>query len=451
MFSRYKFANAYTRDCIKYLHVFQWYIMSAFIRFKFQLFINPFFMKKFYSLIVATAIAVGANAEDFVLYQGTPSAVPVSEKVLTPAVFGNAAAIAPEVKTSPSRAASISEFEGSFDWSYYAPLGDGSYVDGTLDFAAVDGQDNQISVTGILNNISIIGTVDLAANTITFRTQDLGQLNATGIGYVNTKLSFCEIQSGKIVDYNGDLVFTLTENGYSVPRNLLFGISAHNLTTGDRMGWFSLCAYNEITAQAPDPNWEDAGVAVFSDGILTETYSKSETPITTKCTVQINVEDHNLIRLKKAFPYDSKSTLTLDLTDRQNIHIPYQNIGVKDEVDGDVYLVSISALGDNSDPITMEGNVISISSGACKIRWPEAPADSEYETNSNAYYNTGTMSSTITLPDEVVGIRDVFTDTTSENAPVEYFNLQGMKVTNPVGGQIYIVRQGKDVKKVIVR
>ncbi|MCH5225372.1 MAG: chitobiase/beta-hexosaminidase C-terminal domain-containing protein [Muribaculaceae bacterium] len=36
-----------------------------------------------------------------------------------------------------------------------------------------------------------------------------------------------------------------------------------------------------------------------------------------------------------------------------------------------------------------------------------------------------------------------------EIAPVEFYNLQGLRVANPVKGQLYIVRQGKQAKKVI--
>ncbi|MDE7375432.1 MAG: hypothetical protein K2N16_01140 [Muribaculaceae bacterium] len=37
----------------------------------------------------------------------------------------------------------------------------------------------------------------------------------------------------------------------------------------------------------------------------------------------------------------------------------------------------------------------------------------------------------------------------SENAPAEYYNLQGVKVANPTPGQLYIVKQGSKVSKVI--
>jgi len=45
----------------------------------------------------------------------------------------------------------------------------------------------------------------------------------------------------------------------------------------------------------------------------------------------------------------------------------------------------------------------------------------------------------------------VLGDNNDENAPVEYFNLQGMKVNNPAAGQLVIRRQGNKVNKMIIR
>lgn len=47
---------------------------------------------------------------------------------------------------------------------------------------------------------------------------------------------------------------------------------------------------------------------------------------------------------------------------------------------------------------------------------------------------------------EGAGINDIVAD---ENAPVEYFNLQGMRVENPENG-LYIRRQGNKVTKVVL-
>lgn len=56
----------------------------------------------------------------------------------------------------------------------------------------------------------------------------------------------------------------------------------------------------------------------------------------------------------------------------------------------------------------------------------------------------------VTMPENITfdGISDV---EMNENAPVRYFNLQGMEVINPVKGQLVIKTQGNKVQKVIVK
>lgn len=52
----------------------------------------------------------------------------------------------------------------------------------------------------------------------------------------------------------------------------------------------------------------------------------------------------------------------------------------------------------------------------------------------------------VAFTETITAIESVEADPDAE-APVEYFNLQGMRVANPVAGQIYIVRQGSKVDK----
>ncbi len=49
--------------------------------------------------------------------------------------------------------------------------------------------------------------------------------------------------------------------------------------------------------------------------------------------------------------------------------------------------------------------------------------------------------------EEVSGIEEV---ESADAAPIEYFNLQGMRVANPEAG-VYIRRQGSSVSKVFVK
>ena len=50
----------------------------------------------------------------------------------------------------------------------------------------------------------------------------------------------------------------------------------------------------------------------------------------------------------------------------------------------------------------------------------------------------------------LAGIEDVTVDAADQSAPVEYFNLQGIRVANPQGG-VFIRRQGSNVSKEYIR
>lgn len=52
-------------------------------------------------------------------------------------------------------------------------------------------------------------------------------------------------------------------------------------------------------------------------------------------------------------------------------------------------------------------------------------------------------------PEDFAPIKNVVEDAVDANAPVEFFNLQGIKVANPAAGQIYIRRQGNMVSKIM--
>ncbi len=59
-----------------------------------------------------------------------------------------------------------------------------------------------------------------------------------------------------------------------------------------------------------------------------------------------------------------------------------------------------------------------------------------------------TYPAKIFMPGVDAGVADVVADT---DAPGEYFNLQGMRVAEPVPGAVYIVRRGSHTEKVFIR
>ena len=62
--------------------------------------------------------------------------------------------------------------------------------------------------------------------------------------------------------------------------------------------------------------------------------------------------------------------------------------------------------------------------------------------------DTGVIENAFTIKArDLAGIHDVITDQPAD-APVEYYNLQGIRVANPTHGQIYIQRQGATATKI---
>ena len=59
------------------------------------------------------------------------------------------------------------------------------------------------------------------------------------------------------------------------------------------------------------------------------------------------------------------------------------------------------------------------------------------------------MCGSITMPTPAAALENVAAE--AENAPAEYYNLQGVPVSNPANGNIYIVRRGTKTSKVLLK
>ncbi len=109
-----------------------------------------------------------------------------------------------------------------------------------------------------------------------------------------------------------------------------------------------------------------------------------------------------------------------------------------DDADGKGFAWSYPncAVGEKEVSLVLDGSKLEKD---CAKVWVKTPAKSETPVNFAA--------ATLEISGGTVGIDNVAVD---ENAPVEYYNLQGVKVANPANG-IYVVRQGNKVSKVLVK
>ena len=76
------------------------------------------------------------------------------------------------------------------------------------------------------------------------------------------------------------------------------------------------------------------------------------------------------------------------------------------------------------------------------------PLNISYKAIKDGYKPSAVQTLAIDGDGQTTGIENVAVD--SQNAPVEFFNLQGVRVDNPSNG-IFIRRQGKNVSKVVVK
>lgn len=103
------------------------------------------------------------------------------------------------------------------------------------------------------------------------------------------------------------------------------------------------------------------------------------------------------------------------------------------------------------------GVLVSADVTGFKLSAPEASFNAEGNTMTAPQSGTFTLTAeykgikattNVVVDNGSAGIDDLFVD--EENAPVEYYNSQGIRVNNPSNG-IYIKRQGSTVTKVLVR
>jgi hypothetical protein len=164
----------------------------------------------------------------------------------------------------------------------------------------------------------------------------------------------------------------------------------------------------------------------------------------------------------KDFPFISDNMnnvadamITIDVTDPEMILIPEQYSGFKDPYIGSLRLgnyegyiynathskdLTISIMDQySSDRTTMSSdNTITV---------PNCLFGRDGSVFGLSWNNQQT--GTIKLPESFVGVNDIIINNNDDtnNAPVEYYNLQGIRVTNPEHG-IYIRRQGTHATKV---
>lgn len=232
---------------------------------------------------------------------------------------------------------------------------------------------------------------------------------------------------------------------------------------GNQVGydWFTYYFIDEN----PD-GWEDCGMAEYTDGILQDMISNIPSQ-TTQCMLQRSKAEPNRYRLVN--PYSGLNEyaqlnkgheghnhyIYINAGDPECIYIEESPVGMQSAQYGlmrissavDYYLHAGFGIDDCKE---LEYGAI-IEDGV--MTFPEeAMLFSMLNYDNGDWWTVNSAGLTaIKLPEGfsfTAGINDIVTD--SPAAPVEYFDLQGIRVDRPEPGRLYIRREGTKVSKEII-
>lgn len=198
-----------------------------------------------------------------------------------------------------------------------------------------------------------------------------------------------------------------------------------------------------------DDEWDSLGTATYTDNILTSAYNFSVTSIDYEVEVQKHTGIENYYRIVN--PYGSSTPFSnYSITDHN--HYLYINAYDPEAVVIEEGPIGIDVEGDNSEmwvvslaPTygesygTMVDNIITFPTKAILVG---------YGDDSSLYYSNNNGLFKLALPEGDTGVKSLTTHHSSLTTPV-YYNLQGQIVTNPVAGQLYILKQGSEATKVL--
>ena len=85
-------------------------------------------------------------------------------------------------------------------------------------------------------------------------------------------------------------------------------------------------------------------------------------------------------------------------------------------------------------------------SGDVKLGIVGGDENGNFVEDKGAWFRADNFTLTRKKASITTAVSEIYSD---DSIPAEYFNLQGMKIANPTAGQIYIMKKGSTVKKII--
>lgn len=454
-------------------------------------------MKKFYAFVLAAAVALSAAATDLAAGRTLRAGSPIKKEA--------ASLLRSSVKEKPAHAAmKVSGMKKvdnnvSVEGAWIFTLGDYYFEDSYGQFqnvflSTLDKDSGELYFEDIFGyELPFVGIYDEEASTITFRPTYMGTL---GEYYV--------VQQPYVYNWDTDDLDPISMVGefdgfagtISFEADNGIAWEAYNdYQLYDFAGYFSIYDFEDASVfsygnggddnaeidEAQEGKWTTIGTASLVDGWVIPGFYENEVQINPAdnviegVTLQQNKDDKNLYRLWKPYTggnsdlvesvntskYDGQ--IQFDLSDPDHVVVvPCGLPGGFKSSTGEFYFTNelgwlMSYYGDELDKDEIiewyygdePADTYNPATGVITIQ-PESITfdhDSAYSKGYGWEDPHAAIISSEALIDPL-GVANVGIDA---NQPVEYFNLQGIRVNNPEKGQVVIRRQGSDSAKVIIK
>lgn len=200
------------------------------------------------------------------------------------------------------------------------------------------------------------------------------------------------------------------------------------------------------------PEWESLGDCTFVDGIMATLMDSSLDPVT--LPIEKNTRTEGLYRIPSAYTHaltnpGTTQPFVFNIFDPNNVTVASQPTGISFTGLGSCYIGGANLFNNQTVFATYnaETRVVTFPEKFIAYRFPNS-TNPDWEPD-YFYFMQNSEATYVTLPEDGgVGVKGVNFDA---NAPVEYFNLQGMPVANPEKGTIVIARQGNKVTKMVIK
>lgn len=455
-------------------------------------------MKKIYTMLAAAFMGVvSMSAAQLAPVMSLSSSM---ESVKQASVVGTVSEVAvkpgADLRPAPPTGGTttpVSDYNGTYTWTGNTLL-DG-HPTMTEFVVTVDMTTGSATIAGFPQNFVINATFDFAKKTLTIpNMQDLG-VDSGGdkcFFYVKSADS-----NGKLIPGASSAASTVGTVNNAVITFPALDIWAIGDPDAEELGWWWLTFSNKLELQIPedpsvDPNegWTSLGNATFMDGWVLPLFGLDQTDEAYWYQVEMQQNDanKNVYRLvnpyKGAFPMASynqasgRGYIQFDVTNPDEVVFEAVEAGFANSQAGLTKMYCMNTLtmlmgylnasaeevkafaAQNGVTIpftTYKDGVVTLSS--------TVKADGGYE-NDACFGIAGAIFDGYTWKDEsgktANMMAKIIFPTSGENgvegvavdnidAPVEYFNLQGVRVANPEAGQLVIKRQGNVVTKMVVR